>query len=362
MRYSDVLEQRYLDTLREGVTADVLAALERRSGAPNDLGRALAAATEERALHEQTLKDAVTKLEAAELAARAARSPERRADERIVALSRDVDQRLIEFREACVAELLYVSKTKADLSRLPDGAVDEADIERKCADKRFRDTRVCKKAAEWRSDTTCTPEDKTNPTSSISGDEIPPDQRVRLRFKLFAGAAHSHDMRTFTRCFDVGGLKYLIAVARAQGRTAADPESKMALSSAQLRRIDSLPWPDSAPELPQDVWDDFRSVLESKTRTLETVQRRAELATRLMWLRAGSPNFPKPAVPFRASDFAYSDDAFWYKVATAGHAGGPEPTPPPISSTTRRQSTYHNDENEDEDVDVDEDEDVYEDE
>ena len=146
------------------------------------------------------------------------------------------------------------------------------------------------------------------------------------------------------RCYNVTSLKYLVAVALAENQEPRDPESGVALSSAQLRRLAKIEWPSSAPKLVDTVWSEFRLLLESEERSAERVRRRSELARLLVWLNAGSPNFPigmAAHFPQRPTDLAYTDDDFWYLLAFQGTPIDlATSAPPPVSRTTRRQNVY----------------------
>jgi hypothetical protein len=200
---------------------------------------------------------------------------------------------------------------------------------------------VCKEAAGWAADVACTVRDPGQPTSALTGDEVAPEDRIRMRFKKITGPSGAGDARTVTRCFDIASLKYMIAVNRAENVRVLEPETKLPLSEAQLRRVDALPWPASS-DLPRETYTELLELLESKTQSLEAVQRRAELAKRLAWLNYGSSGLADTIPDVDARRFVYSDDAYWWKVARNSAPGDLAKVgrPPAISATTRRQSTY----------------------
>jgi hypothetical protein len=230
---------------------------------------------------------------------------------------------------------------------LLDEAVDEQEIEARCTDSKtkpeYRSSAVCKAAASWSVDVSCTPSDTGKPTSALTGDEVAPKDRIRLRFKRITGPAGAGSVATVTRCFDIASLKYMIAINRADGVEVLEPESKLPLSRAQLRRIDALEWPASSDRVKETI-DELLALVESKTRTLEVVQRRQELARRLVWLRAGSPGLDTMFPDADATTFVYSDDGYWWSLAeTALPRDLRQMHQPPISTATRRQTTYQDD-------------------
>jgi hypothetical protein len=260
----------------------------------------------------------------------------------IVKKASETVKRLVALSQTCVRELAYEERIA---NELPEDGVDETGIIERCKTTReptLKNGRVCHEAETWRSDKTCTAADVSG--ISFSGNVVPANQRIRLRFRLHKGPAHARDLTTVTRCFDIAALKYLVATDKADGEEVRDLESGIALSDAQLRRIAAVDWPVEATDLVDDVWREFRTLLESKRRSAKVVQRRAELARLLVWLDAGSPNFPVGIVrvfPRQPHDLAYTDDLFWYKLAFSG-----TPTElmsseqPPITTNTRRQRTY----------------------
>ena len=241
-----------------------------------------------------------------------------------------------------VEKLDYLARGDA----LPGDAIDEEEVEATCAPSSrttpaYRAGKVCKEAAGWAADVACTVRDPGQPTSALTGDEVAPEDRIRMRFKKITGPSGAGDARTVTRCFDIASLKYMIAVNRAENVRVLEPETKLPLSEAQLRRVDALPWPASS-DLPRETYTELLELLESKTQSLEAVQRRAELAKRLAWLNYGSSGLADTIPDVDARRFVYSDDAYWWKVARNSAPGDLAKVgrPPAISATTRRQSTY----------------------
>jgi hypothetical protein len=215
--------------------------------------------------------------------------------------------------------------------------------------------KMCKVVAQWRADKRCANDGggggggDEEAISAISTDVVPNGERMRLRFRVASGAGGHANFKTVVRCFSVADLKMLVARARAEETPTLDPESRVPLSDAQVKRIDErVPSQAALDTFNTDVWTPFRNLLHSPTRSLEVVQERTYLARLLYWLRQGSPSGIYDLTD-KTNDVTlfgarYSDDLHWIMLAT--HETDPDyrndtDKPPPIGPNTRRQSTYH---------------------
>jgi hypothetical protein len=228
-----------------------------------------------------------------------------------------------------------------------DGGGSEGEGKAKSSETNVPGEKMCRVVAQWRADARCTAGSDEEAISAISTDTVPSGERMRLRFRLNSGPGGHMNLKTVVRCFGVADLKMLVARARVEEKAPLDPESRVPLSDAQIKRIDDrVPSQAAIDTLNADVWEPFRDLLRSPTRSLEVVQQRTYLARLLYWLRQGSHgayNLTDKADPVSLGT-RYTDDAYWLTLAAEDDDPGhryESDKPPPIRANTRRQATYH---------------------